>query len=160
MEIKGVTGSILRERIYTLRTDPVVALHLTALPLGWSARLAIEMPRPICKKQKLLHRLGDGTPVMGPDETDAEYMRLDAEYDRALFGAMIHEALRKDTTISFDAKPEAFKTRLAFALAVHEELAVQGFTDAELGKLARAIGELSALDDEALEHAKGFSRVR
>lgn len=161
MEIKGVTATLLRQRMYALRTDPLVSLLVTALPLGWHAKYRLDVPEPQPKFQRKDGQRADGSPIMVPDydhERD-DFRQRDADDDKALRASVIHAGLRHDQSVAWKSKREDFKSRLAFGLALDAELEEAGFTDAELNKLVKAVSDVSGLDDEALNNAKGFSKV-
>jgi hypothetical protein len=158
MKIAGLEQSLLRVRDFQLRTDPPLIVRLTALPLAFMERLRMKMPAPV-QPQQTITQMGGKTTLV-PDESDSpaamRWRKEDHEDDIAVTAAIVHEALRGDQSITWESDPTKFKTHRDYLLALHKELEDAGFSSGEVSRIAKAVGEMSSLDDEGLAKAKGF----
>ncbi len=133
---------------------------IRALPLTFTDRLEQVLPRPVPPREFAKDRTGklvrgdDGSPVVVYDERAPKYAAARSRHANLRGAAMIHEALKADSSVTWEAQEAAFKTPAEFYEAIYNELCGTSLTLGDLLKLASDINALSGLTPQEVAAAR------
>lgn len=156
MKVDGL-GSMLRSRPYTLvdASGNAKEITITSPALGFLLRFRREVPEPVAPRQVRADVSGKII-ASEPITDDPKHVLAQAEDTNAYYAAVILEGLRREPSITFDAKRESFPKALDYYLAVYREIEEAGFSAQQISALVTEIVSVGSLSDQKLREAKGF----
>lgn len=162
---EGIEKPFEKEEIVIINTK-IGELHLviSPIPLDFSDILEKQIPSPNPKikgvlkdkKGRYIRDEQTGKPLPEYDTTDKKYIAELKTCQRRQSMCLLIEGLRKDETLEFEAKNEAYEDVREFYDAVYAELLKAGMTIGQQIKIINAINKVSGLDEKEVEEAKDF----
>ena len=163
MKIEGADLAIAqKEFLITRPGKDAISLLCTAIPYGFNEQIEKEIPDPIPRKKGFMKDVRNRVlkdpetrkPMIEYDDETPDFKAREARINRLQSIYMIHEALKSDPRISFEAQRDKFETTEDWASAIDAEFRAAGFSIGEMTKLLTFVCELSGMSKEQIDEVK------
>lgn len=165
MKIEGVTPGLCRKDVHLPRPDgqEPIKLAVTALPIGYLEDLDSLIPSPVPRVvgwarsrgvsgSLLLNKAGKPVPVT--DELSPAFKAAQAAANRLQNILILTKGLEGAANVSFDAKPEDFKSTAEYADAIRNEMIAFGLSVGDMAVLVQEILAVSNLTRKRLQEVQ------